>query len=146
MKFKSFSPKNIHIFIIATCIISIFLIIVFDYEKQEEVNFENIYSEIEKISYQIPKKVNMISDNVIFYLPKGYNRKTAQGIFLETSYATLEIIPQKIKLENVNNSYSINEDEEIIYNHVNLEHDTRGENYTQMIVWAVLFDKGIPRF
>lgn len=133
MKFKALTINNITILLIfCTLIFTFYQNQIFNFQ----IDFNSIYSEIDKLSYETPKKVNTEVDNISFYIPTGYQVVNDKGIFLESVYSDLNIIPDKLEMTKINENYEINPTEKVVFEKLS-SNQTNNEKFTNMIVWDI---------
>ncbi len=119
-------------------LIIIILIITFKnaYEiSQKDVDLKSLYSQVEKISYEDPLKVNERAKDIYFARPYGYDFDKANGIFLTNQSATIEILPDVISADDIGENYTINENEERIFEGTNKNDQSITQDFINMYVW-----------
>lgn len=136
MKYNKILNDNIIRSIVIIIMIIIVTITIINNENSDyTIDFNSLYSEVDKLNYESNKKVNRQIEGVSFYKPSGYTVDYKNGIFLENIYAKLNIIPDKLNINNIEGTYKINPNEEIIYEKIN---DNNSQNlYTNMFVWDI---------
>lgn len=76
------------------------------------MDFNNLYAEVEEILNQNPQKTNGYKDNIVFYQPKGY-KFMSDSYIMTKNEMYIELIPEHITVDNEN--YTINKDKELIF-------------------------------
>lgn len=117
-------------------LILIFLIFcnIFNYKNY---TYDNIFSIITTELITTKPKVNKVNDEYFYYLPKGY-KKYDDNIYVSPHNFYVEIIFNKLDI-NKFNDYSINENEEILFEK-NIKNE-QNEIIFKMKIWEQEKDK-----
>ena len=119
IKEKNFQILTYKWFFSLTLICFIFLLIPNTSKKLEEINFNNLYSEVSEINVEKPIKGNYNLDDAFMYIQKEYKQIEDSLIFTKKNIQ-IEILINKKLLEN---NFDINKNEELIF-----EKETSNQN------------------
>ncbi len=99
----------------------LFIIVVFytffsNVQFNNDNSFEYIYSTVDEIYNQKPKRANVDQGGLLFYKPKGY-KFLGETLIMERNDEYIEVFSKKIS--NDSDFYNINSDKELLYERTN---------------------------